>query len=173
MQVFVKEVSETYMLRVMKRATGRKPRLYAKRKGLWKGLPRDTRWYLTEFDSSEFQRVSLIRNEPNWLALGGYLREPAAAARWIQDHADLDPGTIAFHRRMRRGEFPDFPIVLVGPTRKPWDLVCLDGNHRLTAACMGDVPGLAVLIGISKHMRRWEFYRDRGRLRRELNELAR
>ncbi len=161
------------MLRAIRKANGRKPRLYTKRKGLWKGLPKGVKWYLTDLEFGDYARISLIRNEPNWLALGGYLREPLAAAQWVKDHPDLDPGTHSYYRRMRRGEVPDFPIVCVGPTIHPWDLVCLDGNHRLTAACMGDVGLLLVLVGVHKNMRRWEFYRDRGRLRKELNRLAR
>lgn len=159
------QLGEREFLRLFREATGvtAAKRGYTERKALFAKFPRDVEWQEAWLTNREWEQVSLIRAEPNWLALGGFLREPLVAAHWSNTHTQFLDATRRYHRLMLQGKFPRFPVFLVGPPMpSPGELVCLDGNHRIIAGCMGgvDMIQLPALIGTSSTMYRWYHYRD-------------
>lgn len=172
---YLADSCEEEMLSYYREASGRTARSYNARTGLWEGFPDDVQWFHVRMNAWDISRVSLIRNEINWIALGGYLREPLQAARWIASHPGVRDATRTYHKKMQRGHFPPFPVIMVGPPRpNVRQLVVLDGNHRVVAACMGGVimHYFPVLIGTSAKIHRWSFYKDSKRMRKVLNPLG-
>ncbi len=150
---------------------------FKKREGLFEGLPRDMRWVINQgMTEKGLTELRLIGNEPNWLALGGFLREPAVAADWALRHPELKDCIRNYNERMWRGEKPP-PVVIVGPNsrRRYWnEWTILDGNHRVVAMLLGG--GLPIetydfIMGTSDHIEQWKYYRDSSKFREKLTHL--
>ena len=173
--IFGKEVSEKKMLSGYRKAAPHHILKYKKRNGIWTGFPKTITWQHAYLSRADFESVSLVRNEINWIALGGYFREPLAAARWVNDHLEHNLVMHDYNLRMKRGKFPKFPCLLVGPPNPcPEELVVLDGNHRIVAALMGNVDAtqLPILVGTSPKIDKWAFYRDGKKIRHTLNSVG-
>jgi hypothetical protein len=124
-------------------------------------FPGSIRWIRAELDPSELMQVRYIEYS-YWHELSGGSRLPVDAAGRIAD------GVRAFdvpnHRfrsaaqALRRGE-RFAPLILVGTC--PDDLVCLEGNLRLTAHAVAGFPMSAeCLVGTAPSMNRWSHLPD-------------
>ena len=129
---------------------------YGEDRELFAHFPAQVRWEWIELTAPELARVRYLEYS-YWNELSGGSRMPADAAQRIR--AGVRPWGISnerFHtaaRALRRGHrFP--PLILAGPHRD--DLVCLEGNLRLTAHALAGFPiEIECLVGTAPALRRW------------------
>ena len=129
---------------------------YGEDRELFEYFPAEVDWVWAQIAAAELARVRYIEY-PYWNELSGGSRLAADAARRI------NAGVRAFGvsngpvrqaaRRLRCGEqFP--PLILAGPHFD--DLVCLEGNVRLTAHALAGFPIEAeCLVGTAPALGRW------------------
>ncbi len=129
---------------------------YGEDRELFEHFPAQVSWEWIELTPSELAQVRYVEYSYwNELSLG--TRLPADAARGIQ--AGVQPWGVSnerFHtaaQALRSGErFP--PLILAGRHRD--DLVCLEGNLRLTAHALAEFPvEIECLVGTTPALKRW------------------
>ena len=129
---------------------------YGEDRELFEHFPADVRWEWIELSAPELARVRYIEYT-YWNELSGGSRLPADAAQRIT--LGVRPWGVSnerFHtaaRALRSAErFP--PLILAGPRRD--DLVCLEGNLRLTAHALAGFPvEITCLVGTAPALERW------------------
>lgn len=140
----------------VRRALLASARGYGEDRELFEHFPLDARWVWARLSASELARVRYIEYS-YWNELSGGSRLPADAARRID--AGVRPWGVSNERfrraaaALRRGErFP--PFILAG--RRYEELVCLEGNLRLTAHALAGFPiETECLVGTAPDMQRW------------------
>lgn len=123
---------------------------------LFRYFPATVEWVWAEATAAELARVRYIEYS-YWNELSGGSRLAADAARRI--NGDVRPFGVPNDRfrqaasALRGGErFP--PLILAG--RDYDDLVCLEGNLRLTAHALAGFPSVAeCLVGTAPALGRW------------------
>jgi hypothetical protein len=129
---------------------------YGEDRELFEHFPAKVRWERIELTPPELARVRYVEYSYwNELTLGSRL--PADAARRIQ--AGVRPWGVSNERfrtaarALRSGQqFP--PLILAG--RHHDDLVCLEGNLRLTAHALAEFPmEIECLVGTAPALKRW------------------
>ncbi|MEU6479140.1 hypothetical protein ABZ858_20080 [Streptomyces sp. NPDC047017] len=129
---------------------------YGENRGLFENFPAHVRWTRALLTAGEAAGVRYL-DCSYWVELSGGSRRPAdAAARvkaGLRGFAVPNEPFVEAAPALARGEcFP--PLVLVGESQD--DLVCLEGQLRLTAyALVGFPAGIECLIGTSPAMGRW------------------
>lgn len=114
------------------------------------------RWVRAELSQAELARVRYI-DDSYWNELSGGSRLPVEAARRIEEGVRAfgvpNRRFIDAARAVARGKhFP--PLILAG--RRLDDLVCLEGNLRLTGHALAGFPvEVECLIGTAPAMGRW------------------
>lgn len=129
---------------------------YGEDRELFEHFPADVRWEWIELTAPELARVRYIEYS-YWNELSGGSRLAADAAQRI--NLGVRPWGVSnerFHsaaRALRSGErFP--PLILAGRHRD--DLVCLEGNLRLTAHALAGCPReIKCLVGTAPALERW------------------
>lgn len=129
---------------------------YGEDRELFEHFPTDVRWERARLTVTELARVRYVEYS-YWNELSGGSRLPTDAAQRIE--ADVRPWGVSNERFRRaadallRGErFP--PLILTG--RCYDDLVCLEGNLRLTAHALAGFPiETECLVGTAPGMQRW------------------
>ena len=117
-------------------------------RGVFTGLPRDTRWQWTGLTIDELLRVRYL-NWDYWLEVSGGTRLPADAISRI-GHGPIYRDLVA---AIAAGTMP--PEIIVVGRAGGRDLVVLEGHVRLTALVMAAalLPAqIRVLLGTSHHM---------------------
>ena len=129
---------------------------YGEDRELFEHFPAEVNWVRAQLVATELARVRYIEYS-YWNGLSGGSRLAADAARRID--AGMRPFGVS-NERFRRaaralqsGErFP--PLILAGPHYD--DLVCLEGNLRLTAHALAGFPIEAeCLVGTTPALARW------------------
>ena len=129
---------------------------YGEDRELFAHFPADVRWEWIELTAPELARVRYIEYS-YWNELSGGSRRPADAAQRI--NVGVRPWGVSNERfqtaarALRSGErFP--PLILAGRHRD--DLVCLEGNLRLTAHALAGFPmAIKCLVGTAPALERW------------------
>ncbi len=118
-------------------------------------FPTTVRWIRTELEPIELAKVRFI-SDAYWAELSAGSRLPSDAADRIR--AGIDAFGVPNDRFLSAAQtlparrFP--PLILVG--RQLSDLVCLEGNLRLTAHALAGFPTSAeCLVGTAPDMNRW------------------
>ncbi|HWA65762.1 MAG TPA: hypothetical protein VG899_05260 [Mycobacteriales bacterium] len=129
---------------------------YGEDRELFEHFPATVRWVWARLSPAELATVRYIEYS-YWNELSGGSRLPADAAPRIL--AGVQPWGVSNERFSRAalelargGEFP--PLILAGPSRT--QLVCLEGNLRLTAYALAGFPRhVECLVGTAQGLRRW------------------
>jgi hypothetical protein len=129
---------------------------YGEDRELFEYFPAGVEWVWARMASAELARVRYIEYS-YWNELSGGSRLAADAARRI--HAGVRPFGVSngpawqTARALLSGaRFP--PLILAGPNND--DLVCLEGNVRLTAHALAGFPIEAeCLVGTASALKRW------------------
>lgn len=129
---------------------------YSEDRELFEYFPAEVEWVWAQMAAADLARVRYIEYS-YWNELSGGSRLAADAARRI--NAGVRPFGVSnapvrqLARALRDGErFP--PLILAGPHYD--DLVCLEGNVRLTAHALEGFPVEAeCLVGTAPALRRW------------------
>ena len=129
---------------------------YGEDRELFEHFPLEVRWVCARMAATELARVRYIEYS-YWNQLTGGSRLAADAARNIR--AGVRPWGVSNDRfeqaarALLNGErFP--PLILAGPDYD--DLVCLEGNLRLTAYALADFPCEAeCLVAAAPGLERW------------------
>jgi len=129
---------------------------YGEDRELFEYFPAEVQWVWAQLAPEDLARVRYIEYS-YWNELSGGSRLAADAARRI--NADVRPfgvsnaGAWQAARALLSGErFP--PLILAGPRYD--DLVCLEGNVRLTAHALAGFPIEAeCLVGTAPALKRW------------------
>jgi hypothetical protein len=129
---------------------------------IFTGFPTDCIWDSVVLSDTELHELRHIRHESTWLKIAGPFRKPDIAAKWVREHRedDTSKSVWAIQSRLAAGETVP-PIILVAlPSRT--ELVVMEGNKRVVAAVIGDVPAssLRFLLGTSPAMHNWYFFKD-------------
>jgi hypothetical protein len=129
---------------------------YGQDRELFEHFPIGVRWVWMRLTRAELARVRYIEYS-YWNEISGGSRLAADAA--VRINAGVEPWGVSNERfrdaaRALLGGERFAPLILVGP--RCCDLVCLEGNLRLTAPALAGFPlGLDCLIGISPALKRW------------------
>ncbi|MGH2894117.1 MAG: hypothetical protein ACRDPM_12750 [Solirubrobacteraceae bacterium] len=129
---------------------------YGEDRELFEHFPANVSWEWIELTPSELAQVRYIAYS-YWNELSHGSRLPADAARRIQ--AGVRPWGVSNEpfqtaaQALRSGQqFP--PLILAGRHRD--DLVCLEGNLRLTAHALAGFPiDIECLVGTTPALKRW------------------
>ena len=129
---------------------------YGEDRGIFEHFPATVRWEWARLTAAELAQVRYIEYS-YWNEISGGSRLAADAAKNIR--AGVRPYGVSNQRFIRaargllRGDrFP--PLILAGPGFD--ELVCLEGNLRLTAHALAGFPGGAeCLVGTAPTLRRW------------------
>ncbi|MFC1420372.1 hypothetical protein [Streptacidiphilus cavernicola] len=129
---------------------------YGENRDLYENFPTQVTWTRALLSAAEATNVRYL-DYSYWVELSGGSRRPTDAAAHIK--AGLRAFDVpnkrfvdAAHALIRGERFP--PLILVGESQD--NLVCLEGNLRLTAyALVGFPTGIECLIGIAPTMGRW------------------
>ena len=129
---------------------------YGEDREIFEHFPATVRWVRARLTAAELAQVRYIEYS-YWNEISGGSRLAADAAKNIR--AGVRPYGVSNQRFMRaarallHGErFP--PLILAGPGSE--DLVCLEGNLRLTAHALAGFPaGVECLVGTTPALGRW------------------
>ena len=129
---------------------------YGEDRELFEYFPADVDWVWAQMAAGELARVRYIEYS-YWNELSGGSRLAADAARRID--AGVRPSGVsngpvrqAARALLSGARFP--PLILAGPDND--DLVCLEGNVRLTAHALAGFPVEAeCLVGTAPALKRW------------------
>jgi hypothetical protein len=129
---------------------------YGEDRDLFENFPPHVTWTRALLTAEEAARVRYL-DYSYWTELSGGSRRPTDAAARINAGLPAfdvpnEPFVTAAHALTTGEEFP--PLILVGETQD--DLVCLEGNLRLTAhALVGFPTAVECLVGTAPAMGRW------------------
>jgi hypothetical protein len=129
---------------------------YGEDRELFEFFPTAVEWVRALLAPNELARVRYIEYS-YWNEISGGSRLPADAARRIQAGVEAfgvpNQRFLAVAGAVARGErFP--PMILAG--ERPGELVCLEGNLRLTGHALAGFPvEVECLVGIAPTMGRW------------------
>jgi hypothetical protein len=129
---------------------------YGEDRELFKDFPAQVTWIRAILWAGEIARVRYVEYS-YWLEISGGSRLPADAA--VRIKAGIQAWDVPNERFLRAAralgggaQFP--PLILVG--EKQDELVCLEGNLRLTAYALAGFPvGVECLVGTAPTMGRW------------------
>ena len=129
---------------------------YGENRELFEHFPARVRWVLARLTPAEMRRVRYVEYS-YWNELSGGSRLPADAAvriaEGVRAHGVSNRRFLDAARALAHGaSFP--PLILVGQSRT--ELVCLEGNLRLTAYAIEGFPiEVEALVGTARTMARW------------------
>ncbi|MFC0432761.1 hypothetical protein [Kutzneria buriramensis] len=126
---------------------------YGENRDLFENFPTGVTWIRALLSNEEASGVRYI-DYSYWIELSGGSRRPTDAAKRIRAglRAFEVPNEPFLEAADARSGFP--PLILVGERRD--ELVCLEGNLRLTAYALAGFPAdIECLVGTAPAMRRW------------------
>ncbi len=134
-----------------------------KRRHLWRELPSDTQWYQVEIGPEDLNRIQLFPRG-RWVFISPANLAAPEVARRIRSHTlplfkSFKSKLISMHDSIGYGE--DVGSLLMIGDYDGGSLRVIDGNHRITAALLGDpsvLPRLPVYCGLSHAMYRCCWY---------------
>jgi hypothetical protein len=131
---------------------------YLKRDIFFKGFPTKVNWRRVELESTDFERLLYIANEPSWDRNSQKTRLPQLVADRIArgELPDLAPKVAAIRARLERNEALPELVAVEGEGNS---LVLMEGAHRVTAyVSLKWKTKVPAIIGSSPLIHNWHWY---------------